>query len=220
MNRNWIFGVIFLLSLFSCSNNEQKIVMVQSDDTIKTEIKKKEEKINWTNEIEGDVLTQALNDTEVFSSSSLMSVESIQAIADYTTPVLPSIKDFASLDTSSIPYEYLSLVRKAADAIKQNPEKNLSSLFDSEYLFNYVFFIHDLKAEWKKHFNVNYPYGKNLFTNYKIAMQNDSFDLMQIPVRFYCKEGYLDLIFDMSQNKKEIKIQQIEINKWEAEYGK
>ena len=51
-------------------------------------------------------------------------------------------------------------------------------------------------------------------------MQNDSFDLMQIPVRFYCKEGYLDLIFDMSQNKKEIKIQQIEITKWEAEYGK
>ena len=71
MNKNWIFGVIFLLSLFSCSNNEQKIVMVQSDDTIKTEIKKKEEKINWTNEIEGDVLTQTLNDTEVFSSSSL-----------------------------------------------------------------------------------------------------------------------------------------------------
>ncbi|MBP5568065.1 MAG: hypothetical protein J6X54_02445 [Treponema sp.] len=220
MKKNWIFGVFLLSSLISCSNVEQKLVMVQDDNTIRTLIKNKEEKINWTNDIDGEVLSKDITHNDYFSSRVSPSIEAIASIPEYSEPVLPAINGFGLLDTSSIPYEYLSLVRKAADTIKQNPEKNLSSLFDSEYLFNYVFFIHDLKAEWKKHFNVNYPYGKNLFTNYKIAMQNDSFDLMQIPVRFYCKEGYLDLIFDMSQNKKEIKIQQIEITKWEAEYGK
>ncbi len=219
MKKIWIFGVSLLFSLFSCSNNEQKLVIVETENTIRNEIQKKEETINWTNDIEGELLLKDIKQNELFLSTDFIQPEAYESIKDYVPPVIPELKGFTSLDTSSIPNDYLSLVKNACAQIKYNPESNLSSFFDSDYIFNYVFFVHDLKQGYKATFNAKYP-SSGVFSDYKIGKAEESFDLMQIPVRFYCKYGYLDLIFDISQNKKDIKIQQIEIVRWEAEYGK
>ena len=212
----FLFTFVFL----SCSNSDNKIVTFEEDKTIKNIISLKEEEINWTNEIEKDILSKDISSVDFIPNKDYISIEALESVKDFSEPLLPSLKGFGSLDTSSIPYSYYQLVLKTCDQMLKDPGKNIEVNFENDYLFNYVLFLYDLKSEWKKYFYKAYPEKGSVFTSYIIGMQNESFDLMQIPVRFYCNYGYIDLIFDIGQNKKDIKIQNIEILRWEAQNGK
>lgn len=220
MKKNFFYFIFIGFSIIGCTHSESKIVFLEKNDTVRDKIVNLENESIWTYEIEGERYSKPLTLEDYYNSSELLSFESVSSLSNLSLPVIPSIKDFASLDISSLSWEFKVFIQKACNSLILGNNQKLSDYFDEDYLFNYVFFMNDLKENWQKNFNVKYPGDNQLFSSYVIGKNFESFDLIQIPVRFYCKNGYIDLLFDISQNKKEIKIQQIEFLKWEIEYGK
>lgn len=212
MKKHVFFFFLFcILSLSSCKKNKKDIVIIKEEDTLKKSVAIKESKIIWTETIDGEILEENISTSDIINNNLELNVYLIDSISNFHQNIFPQNKDIGSFDNTEISDELLQFIKDVCNQIKNNPQKNMEQYFDSEYLFNYVFFKNDLIENWKKLFNEKYPDQKP-FKKYYIGKVTEGFDIDEVKVRFYNSNNYVDLKLFISQNEKKINLKQIEID--------
>ena len=86
--------------------------------------------------------------------------------------------------------------------------------FDDSYVFNLVFFINDLKENWSEKFSTNFPdKDELLFENWYIGKGEYSENILKIPLRLFCADGFVDITSYINYSKSN-KLFQIHIDSW------
>ena len=133
-----ILGISILF--FSCSNNKTVDVNTLEQNTIKPIIVERNEKELWTRALEENLLNQPLID-ELFDSSVTVSSETYKAVYSGKSPVYPSIKDFGSVDISSLDKNCQKILNDFCKTICFDYSEANGDYFNEKYIFNAVFFI-------------------------------------------------------------------------------
>lgn len=233
-----ILSVLFSSLFFSCSNgtsSHQKEITIQ---TLKKESKDKDDNSKWSNELEPNRLSRNLNQEVTILPNNEITLELISSIPNYKNPVYPYKNDFGSLDNSLIPETTKKTINDFFLNVSKNVDKEGINYFSQNYSFNYILFIKELSAEWKTHFEQDFPQlelvqkqketkkktskstkikndkkeYEQLFTKWILGEPIISETFMQIPVRIFCKPGNIDVIMLISNDNS--KIYQIKISKW------
>ena len=206
--------LIFLFGFNSCKNNSESKLVYTESNTIKQNVKEKEQEITWTNEIEGERLTQKINRNSIEIGADVPYNKEIYKLFKLSpVPVYPSYSDFGSLDTSNLKTSTKERLNSFCSALSTYNKNGADSFFSKKYIFNYVFLLDDLKSGWEKHFNAKLPENK-LFSKWLFGEPFYGSDIIQIPVRFYADCGIIDMtVFLSSSGNNEI--YQIIINRWE-----
>ena len=229
------FLLIFVFAFFSCNNSQ----VIYEDDleisTIKKSILDKESNTLWTSELEGDFLKTNYEYNGAKIANSLpVTFDLFYFDLNYKDKILPELDSFGSLDTSKIPDDLLSKIRSFIKDVSENPYGDFSSYFDKSFYFSYIFFLDQLKNNYQKYFQIEFPYKElnyekselqnssdsdtenvvypALFTSNRIGQAFISSDLIQIPVRLYNKKSYLDILIFVKV--KNYLIYNIEIKNW------
>ena len=210
-----IFSVITnLILLFSCSNSQESKLVYTESNTIKRSVKEKELEITWTQELEGERLSKKITrgsmelGPDVLYDKELFKIQTKQP-----APVYPSISEFGSLDTSRLRTSVKNKLDDFCTAFFLVLHTGAASFFSSKYIFNYVFFMTDLEADWSKNFGKKLPEEGQLFTKWIYGEPFNGADIIQIPVRFYADCGTIDVtVFLNSTGNNEF--YQITIDRW------
>ena len=206
--------LIFLFAFISCKNNSESKLVYTENNTIKQNVKEKEEEVTWTNEIEGERLTQRINRGSIEIGSEVPYNKEIYKLFKVSpVPVYPSYSDFGSLDTSNLKISTKDKLNSFCTALSSG-NNNADAFFNKKYVFNYVFLMDDLGRGWEKHFNTKLPEDKKLFSKWLFGEPFYGADIIQIPVRFYADYGIIDMTVFLSASGNN-EIYQIIINKWE-----
>ena len=91
-------------------------------------------------------------------------------------------------------------------------------MIDKKYIFNYVFFVYDLKEQWKENFGTDFK-TENAFTRYIIGRPFISDDIVQLPVKLYAEKGSVNIMVIIKNDGRSL-VNQIEIKKWDKNNGK
>ena len=204
-----LFTVIFCL--ISCSNPQQ-LILTSEEDTLRNELKIKAENIKWTNEIEAELLTAKIDQPVNSSNKDYISPQMLSTIQELQKAVYPELKNYASLDSSQMNTLLFSTVDKFCKELCKGTE-NIYPYFDSNYIFNYVFFKNDFEPVVKALKTKDY-----LFEKYFICKAFESQELNQVPLRFYNSQDYIDLSVYLTYHNG-YKITQIEVIRWGKTYG-
>lgn len=197
--------------LFSCSN-PQGTVLTAQEKTLRTAVKEKTGTTNWSKEIEPELLKRDLDSGISISNKELLTPQLLETYKGLQTAVYPSIKDFESLDCTSMNSLLYDAVKKFCTALC-NDLNNLQEYFDSGYFFNYVFFKKDLENFLLENTEIEIAEDKKLFEKYNICRAFEGDKLIQVPVRFYNKKEYVDLSVYLAYHGG-YKITQIQIIRW------
>ena len=207
----WLPAALAFFFLASCSN-PQGSVLTSQDDTLRSALQEKSNKTIWTKEIEAEKLKIKLNSDINIKNKELVSPQLLNSIKKLQPAVFPQIKDFASLDTSSMNANLYSTITSFCDTLCLGLE-NLDTFFDNEYFYNFVFFKNDLLQEGK------FEKSKDkLFDKYLICQSFEGQELIQVPLRFYREKEILDLSVYLTYHGG-YKVIQIEILGWGNAYG-
>lgn len=204
-------SLIFVFFLFSCSNAQINILTSQ-EDTLRSALNDKSNKTIWTKEIEADRLSVALNSNISVANKELISPQMLSSIKDLQGAVYPEIKNFASLDCTSMNKSLLSTIDDFCKQLSVSSQ-NLESFFLSDYFFNYVFFKNDFEEILS-----NFKKGEENFDSYLICKAFESQDLTQVPIRLYYQNNFVDLSVYLTYDNG-YKITQIEVIRWGKLYG-
>ncbi len=201
--------------LFSCSNSQESKLVYTESNTIKQTVKEKEQDITWTQELEGDRLSQVINRRALKLSSSVPYSKEIYKISNYNqNPVYPSLADFGSLDTSNMGTAVKSKMEDFCKIFASKNYNEVDSYFSRKYIFNYIFFIKDFEEGWKKNFNKKLPSGEKHFNKWLFGEPFNGSEIIQIPVRFYSDYGTIDMtVFLSAVGNNEF--YQITIDRWQ-----
>ena len=137
----WPLGIFYFL--VSCSS-PQGIVLTSQEDTLRNELQGKTENTYWTDEIEAERLTAKYNQNINTDSREFITPQMLSSIKELQPVVYPQIKDFASLDCSSMNTSLFSHMDQFCKELCKGTD-NLSSFFNSKHFFNYVFFKNDFE---------------------------------------------------------------------------
>lgn len=207
-----VFFILFSISFFiSCK--KKSTILPDSEISLKNQVSNKDSNSFWVDELEGDILTKDISSNQYMSNNVSVTTDLLNLLNNLKPAAYPAVNEMGSLDLSNTDEKLVRFARKDANCVKNNPSKDLGSLFHSDYVFNYVLFQEDLRSNWKKNFNTKYP-DKDLFLKYYIFAPEESFDLLQIPVRFINRNGFVDIKLVIGNNEKEYKIKEIDIIKW------
>lgn len=190
-----------LILFFSCSNTQNSVLTTQ-ENTLRSAVQEKNGNTTWSNELEPQLLNKKANSNILVSDKNSITPQFLASVKGLQPPVYPQIKNFASLDCSSMNTVLINLIQEFADALCQGTEE-LDSYFQSDYFFNYVFFKNDLEQ----------LIGDVNFTKYLICQGFESTELTQVPIRFYNQKEFVDLSLYLSYHGG-YKITQIEIISW------
>ncbi len=204
-------AITFVFFLVSCSN-AQNIVLTSQEDTLRSALNDKSNKTIWTKEIEPDRLSVKLNSNISVINKDIISPQMLGSVKDLQSAVYPEIKNFASLDCTTMNKTLLSTLDDFCKQLSTSTE-NLESFFVSEYFFNYVFF----KADFEEILS-NFKKGEENFDHYVICKAFESQDLTQVPIRLYNKKDFVDLSVYLTYHNG-YKITQIEVIRWGKTYG-
>ena len=210
-----IFSVIFLFLLFfSCSNAQESKLVYTENDTIKQSVKEIEQTITWTQELEGEVLTEVISrDSMKLGSDVPYGKELYKISKSNNNPVYPSFSDFGSLDISNLKISVKNKLDSFCEAFASEEHKGASASFSGKYLFNYVFFLKDFEEGWTKNFSEELPENTAYFNRWIYGQPFNGVDIIQIPVRFYADCGTIDItVFLNSSGNNEF--YQITIDRW------
>ena len=216
-----LLSLVFLSAFVACSNAEDTKLSYSDVDTIKALVKDKENQISWTRELEGDLLSESYNlnqdqyDKTITASRLLSKVNN-----EKNRPVYPEFPDFGLLDTSLLNFSAKETIINFCDALSNDFYTKPQSYFDNSYIFNYVFFRNDFIEDWTNNFSAKFPVKNQnekkenspLFTKWILGEPFITSEITQIPVRFYCKHGTVDVTLYL--NKKNL-IYQISIDRWD-----
>ena len=173
----------------------------------------------WTRELESVRLLKDIKKIDGVVSSVKLNKYVIVASEDNGSEIYPSIKDFGSLDTTSISSELYTFLESFSQSLSLG--KIDESLFNPKSVVFYVLFENDLKNIWKDLMGMDMPFfseeeEKNVLDSQKvfnswlygkpILFDSD----IQVPVRYIKKNKFIDILMFMSDNK----IDEIQIIQW------
>ncbi|MCR5063074.1 MAG: hypothetical protein K6A89_07285 [Treponema sp.] len=210
------FLLIFSLSvlLISCTKKEET-VLLEYDQSIKKEVTLYNELNNWNASPEENRLnTNIIYDENIAKRNVILTPENVKILSNYNEPVYPVLKGYFSLDTSLMESQAIMNINNFLNEFSTHTFMSAQSYFDNAYVFNLVFFIEDLKQNWNKNFNTEFPQGENkIFTNWYIGKGEYSENVIKVPLRLFCAEGFLDITAFINYSKN-YRIFLIEIDDW------
>lgn len=163
-----------IFSLFSCSNAAEVKVVTEDPETLKSVVADKEFNVTWTNELEGERLTENIySDSEYISDYFYLSPDNVIVSHKNEEPIYPELKGFGSLDTRNIPSSIKYIITSFCDALSKDVLKGAEQYFDSNYYFNYVFFKTDLLNTWEDRFFEPYPLAEEEKEEETKSTEND-----------------------------------------------
>lgn len=193
-----LFLSIFLLLFFSCSYQakSQDIVYISGSETLRYQVINLIDNSNWSKEIfssTSDTNSSTKNNASSFFSE--VKISSDLFIQKENAPIFPELKDFGSLDLSSLHFTTKTEITKLLNKIK---EENITK---TDFLPD---FSHEkilLNYELSKHGEIlSYILGKPI-------SQTETNIL--IPVRFIFQDGKLNTIFELQKQEDLFKIKRI-----------
>ena len=204
-----------LLTAVSCANSHTVILSDNAGETLRSQSDKKNREILWTRELESMRLVQDITHTDSVDKAVKLTPKSIVVSSVQARPVYPFIDGFGSLDTSLITQD----IRNVLDTFCRNVSTGLNAdmCMADGCLYSYVLFTDDLKSGWKSSFEEDIPeVSENvpLFTRMIYGAPFIDAADYEIPVRFECSEGYIDILLYFEKKGSDYKINQIEIQKW------
>ena len=263
MKKKYFFPVIFFISLLfcfiSCKVASKTELSYTNVETIKEEIAEMDKTLTWNKEIEPQRLV--LNN-DWFKDTVNQQIEKnieLLKIVNTNVNVYPEFENFGSLNDSLVDVNLYNTIENIFVSISNNIYNGPETFFDSQYLYNYVFFREDLKEGWEKKFNNDFPHifdykdsddeiKKNTDFNVPISEENNTKDdcenkqsiqseekkiiqkeklfskwiigepfsseeIIQIPVRLYCKYGTIDVTLYLNKQKSNA-VNLITIDRW------
>ena len=263
MKKKYFFPVIFYISLLfcfiSCKVASKTELSYTNVETIKEEIAELDKTLTWNKEIEPQRLV--LNN-DWFKDTVNQQIEKnieLLKIVNTNVNVYPEFENFGSLNDSLVDVNLYNTIENIFVSISNNIYNGPETFFDSQYLYNYVFFREDLKEGWEKKFNKDFTHvfdykdyddeikkntdfnvpaseenntkddcenkqsiqseekkiiqKEKLFSKWIIGEPFSSEEIIQIPVRLYCKYGTIDVTLYLNrQNSNAVNL--ITIDRW------
>jgi len=211
-------SIIFIILFLSCKNNTESKLSFTEENTIKNTVKEKEQSITWSKELEGDRLSEKVSSSNnKVSSEVIYNIDVVNILSDFQSPIYPEFENFGKLDTTSLSGAAKEKIISFCNGLADLNKQQLQSSFNSKYIFNYVFFLEELKNNWKNNFNEDFPEelkeDEKLFSKWIIGEPFNGEEIIQIPVRFYCKQGTLDVTLYLNI-KQQYSIYQAAISGW------
>ena len=218
----------FSISLFfcftSCKVASKTELSYTNVETIKNEIAEIDKTLSWNKELEPQRLTSK---SDLFSGSVNSQIEKnveLFNIINKNVAVYPEFEGFGSLNDSSVNADLYQTIEKLFLSISNNIYNGPETYFDSNYLYNYVFFREDLKEGWQKFFHKDFPHivdykekddsqKEMLFSKWIIGEPFFSDEIIQIPLRLYCKYGTIDVTLYLNRQKSNA-VNLITIDRW------
>ena len=210
-----LFSFITSLLVFnSCKNTTESKLVYTENNTIKQNVKEKEQDITWTLELEGERLTQTINRNSLELGKDVVFNKEVYKISkDMQKPVYPCLDEFGSLDTSNLKVSVKRKMNDFCTAFGSENHAGAEGYFSRKYIFNYVFFLQAFEDGWKNCFQ-NDKSKNPAFTKWMFGEPFNGSDIIQIPVRFYADCGTIDMtVFLNSKGNNEI--YQITIDRWQ-----
>ena len=214
--KNQIISILIVLfCFFSCSNNTESKLVYTENNTIKQNVKDKKQDITWTQEIEGDRLSQIINrNSMTIGADVVYNKEVFKIQSQKNNLVYPYISDFGNLDTSNMYPEVKEKLTNFCEAFSSENHSGAEKFFYSKYIFNYVFFVNDFEDGCKKNFGEAFSGTTPAFTKWIFGEPFIGTDIMQIPVRFYADCGTIDITVFLSLFGNN-EFYQITIDRWQ-----
>lgn len=217
-----IFSSLMILALCSCSNAGASKLSYTDVETIKDAVRDRGAQVSWTREIEGDVLDENLAPDSSLYGNTVRFTHTLAKIGrERGGAVYPEYPDFALLDSRLLDQDEREAVQNFCNALSSDFYVGPQEYFDAPYIFNLVFFRDDFAAAWKNEFKSDFPAKKSdddesggkiaLFDKWILGEPFISDEMTQVPVRFYCKQGTVDVTLYL--NKKNL-IYQISVDRW------
>ena len=211
--------IIFLtFCFFSCSNTTASKIITSDGNNLREKIQNKESSVNWTKPLEENRLSESIDKNDKLTSSVKVNPEIMMILKSDFPPVYPYIENFESLDISELKPAWKGIVKKLFEVFNTDLNKLPENMIDNKYIFNYVFFVYDLKEQWKENFKEEFK-TENAFSSYIIGKPFISDDIVQIPVRLTSEKGKVTIMVYLWNDGKYL-INQIEIKRWDNNYGK
>ncbi len=180
VNKKSVFSTAFIfvsaVLLFSCSSELEHLEEFNGV-TLRQTVTRISQKMYWTRDIDGSVLSSKVIGADGISKSVTASPSNVFASGteDSYPPVYPSIDGFAVLNTSMIPDAAISVLDGFCSAIVER--KGADSYMDASSIYALVIFRYDINREGKR------------FKSYILGEAYDTGPLLQCPVRFLENDG-------------------------------
>ena len=215
MKKIKLFSSLFLLTalFFSCSNASSSKIITSDGNNLREAIQNKESSVNWTKPLEENRLSEPIDKNDKLTSSVKINTEIMMVLKSDFPPVYPYIENFESLDIRDMQPIWNDIIKKLFEVLNTDLNKLPENMIDSKYIFNYVFFVYDLKTQWKENFKEDFK-SEKAFSSYIIGKPFISDDIVQIPVRLTAEKGTVSLMVYIRNDGKYL-INQIEIKRWD-----
>lgn len=203
----YVFFLLILTCFFciSCKNSADSKIFSIENDTIKEQVKNREQSITWTLEIEPERLSSPVSKKDPqIASDVLLSKDIIRLSSGLQSKVYPNFSDFGSLDTTNIPPVVKAKLQEFCQKLSEN-SLDAAFFFNNKYVFSYVFFKNELPE--------NLEIKKWLFGEPFIGEE-----IILVPVRFYCNIADFDVTIYVKQ-KGASEFYQITIDRWKEHDG-
>lgn len=260
MKKQFFFLASFFLTLLfcftSCKVASKAELSYTNVETIKNEIAEIDKVLSWNKELEPQRLG---TEEDWFNDSVSQQIEKnveLLKITNSNAAVYPEFEDFGNLDDSLVNADLYQKIEKLLVSISNNIYNGPETFFDSNYLYNYVFFREDLKEGWKKYFHKDFPHivdykeekdlqkenaktdaessneinseeseakkteekkpviqKEKLFSKWILGEPFFNEEIIQIPVRLYCKYGTIDVTLYLNRQKSNA-VNLITIDRW------
>lgn len=164
--KNYLFLLSLSLILFSCKNTTENKLAYSDVDTIKELVINKENNTAWTKELEASRLSENIATKENISNEVTFNPDILKIFSDYQNPVYPEFEDFGKLDTSQLDDNSKKIINEFAENLSKDIYYGGEKYFNSNYIFNYIFFSEEFVSNWKNSFDKDFPYTKKEISQY------------------------------------------------------
>jgi len=229
-----ILFTVIVLGITGCSSKDKKSDS-DSDLTLRAQSEKRFKEIEWTDPIEKDRLTQNISTTQTIADTIKLTpvIFLCGNFAKTIEPVYPNLDGFGNLDISDLPDEIKLSVTSFSENLCTGSANDELMMAGSVY--ELALFESDLKNEWKNVFLEEFPSPpeeksagekssesgeeekpKYVFDSYIIGNGFEQNSLYELPVRFKCTRGFVDVMLYYYRERVDWKINQIKILRMEA----
>lgn len=193
-----LFLTFISLSLSAGCKNAAQTQTDESEWSLKKIADEKNDKIQWTQELEKGRLAKKVTRNDYISGPVTFNPESIIALDAGRSfkEIYPEIDGFASLDIRDIDSEALNLVQSFFTSLIE--KKECDEFMESDSIYSLAIFSFDLKQKNLDPAACSYIIGKGYFSD----------NAFEIPVRLYNKKKFIDT---------KVYIKEIQFSKQETE---
>lgn len=213
--KNLVFLLVFFISLFiiSCNNGNSVDLSSGAEENLKQLAQKKDNELLWNTEIESFRLSKNTSTSASVASTIKLSPE-IVALSDDNAPVYPVLEGFSSLDTSHFSASLYDYAEGVCKAVSKWTLSSKDMAENSDY--SLVLFKYDVESLWMKYNGTQFSSDGEIriFNEWLLGEPFISEEEIQVPVRFFNKKCYLDVLLYIHQ-QKDYKLDQIIIQKME-----